>query len=147
MGSDNMAAVDRFGREIDDDQFNLTFENGGHVRMLGERRGASGGVSGSESFHSPYFREAMAELRAGQSAVKPVRTRGLSAGLVIAAVVFCYGLLAMDIPVIYLAFSFIIYAFAPTLGKLSPAHSAAIQQAVRTFSVTTFVGAIVMAMV
>ena len=143
-----MAAVDRFGREIDDDQFDLTFENGGHVRMLGERRGAAGtGVSGSESFHSPYFREAMAQVRAGQRSPRPVRTRGLSAGLVIAAVIFCYGLLTMDIPVIYLAVSFIVYAFAPTLGKMSPAHSAAIQQAVRTFSVTTFIGAIVMAMV
>lgn len=143
-----MAAVDRFGREIDDEQFNLTFENGGHVRMVGERRSAAGSqVSGSESFHSPYFREAMAELRAGQHTVKPVRTRGLSAGLVIAAVVLCYGLLAMDIPVIYLAFSFIVYAFAPALGKLSPSHSASIQQAVRTFSVTTFIGAILMALV
>jgi len=142
-----MAAVDRFGREIDEDQFDLTFEEGGHVRMLGERRGASGHVSGSESFHSPYFREAMAELRAGNTASRPLRTRGLSAGLVIAALVFCYGLMTGDIPVIYLAFSFIIYALAPVLGKLSPAHSPAIQQAVRTFSVTTFIGAIVMAMV
>lgn len=143
-----MAAIDRFGREMDDDQFHLTFEEGGHVRMLGERPGANNSsASGSESFHSPYMREAMTQLRLGSAKRKPVRTRGLSAGLVIAAVILCYGFVAKDIPVIYLAFSFIIYVMAPVLGKLSPAHSQAIQQAVRTFSVTTFVGAIVMAMV
>lgn len=141
-----MAVIDRFGREIDEDQFRLTFEEGGHVRMLGERPGDAAG-SGSESFHSPYLREAAARRPQGAPKGKPARARGLSAGLVIAAFVLCYGFLTKDIPVIYLAFSFIIYALAPILGKLSPAHSQAIQQAVRSFSITTFLGAIIMAMV
>lgn len=141
-----MAVIDRFGREIDENQFRLTFEEGGHVRMLGERPGDACS-SGSESFHSPYLRKTMAGRPQGTPKEKPVRARGLSAGLVIAAFVLFYGLLIQDIPVIYLAFSFIIYVMAPVLGKLSPAHSQAIQQAVRSFSITTFLGAIIMAMV
>lgn len=142
-----MAAIDRFGREIDEDQFRLTFEEGGDVRMLGERPGDANDTGRSQAFHSSYLREAMAELRQSRPKGKPARARGLSAGLVIAAFILCYGLLTKDIPVIYLAFSFIIYVLAPVLGKLSPAHSQAIQQAARSFSVTTFLGAIIMAMV
>lgn len=140
-----MAAINRFGREMDEEDFRLTFEEGGHVRMLGERPGDAAG-SGSQSFHSPYFRETIAELRQGTATGKPVRVRGLSVGMVLSAIVLCYGFLTQDIPVIYLAFSLIIYALAPVLGRLSPAHSQAIRQAVRSFSVTTFLGAILMAM-
>lgn len=87
------------------------------------------------------------QAAAGNPKGQPLRARGLPAGLVIAAFILCYGLLTKDIPVIYLAFSFIIYVLAPVLGKLSPAHSQAIQQAARSFSITTFLGAIIMAMV
>lgn len=95
------------------------------------------------TFHSKHFTETQDE-----DSDKPKRKRKLShaetSGVAISAVMLIYSLTTQDKPLFFASAALIIFLLRPLIGALCGKHNQAVQNALHSFSLVLFVGALIM---
>lgn len=92
------------------------------------------------TFHSKHFKTANDDD-------KPKRKRKLShaetSGVAISAVMLIYSLTTQDKPLFFVSAALIIFLLRPLIGILFGKHNAAVQNALHSFSIVLFIGALI----
>lgn len=76
--------------------------------------------------------------------VKKKLSHAESSGIAISAVMLIYSISEQDKPLFFLSISLLIFLLRPLIGALFGEHSQAVQNALHSFSVVLFIGALIL---
>ena len=95
------------------------------------------------TFHSKAMQR---DLERADAPDKPKRklSHAETSGVVISAVMLVYSLVEMDKPLFFLSTALMIFLLRPLIGALFGEHNRAVQNALHSFSVVLFIGALIM---
>ncbi|MBQ6297177.1 MAG: hypothetical protein IJK81_05735 [Selenomonadaceae bacterium] len=93
------------------------------------------------TFHSKHFMDTQ-----NDDSDKPKRKRKLShaeaSGVVISTVMLIYSIVEEDKPLFFLSSALLIFLLRPIIGALAGKHNRAVQNALHSFSIVLFIGAL-----
>ena len=75
--------------------------------------------------------------------IKTKLSHAETSGIAISAVMFAYSLAEGDKPLFFLSTSLLIFLLRPLIGALAGKHNRAVQNALHSFSVVLFIGALI----
>ena len=95
------------------------------------------------TFHSKAMQH---DLERDDTPAKPKRkfSHAETSGVVISGVMLIYSLVEMDKPLFFLSTALMIFLLRPLIGALFGEHNQAVQNALHSFSVVLFIGALIM---
>ena len=102
----------------------------------------SADMSRPKTFHSKNFTDDSDEKKS--SPIKTKISHAEASGVVISAVMLIYSLAEFDKPLFFLSTALLIFLLRPLIGALFGKHNRAVQNALHSFSVVLFIGALIM---
>ena len=95
-----------------------------------------------KTFHSKNFTDE--KKSSAQPAIKKKISHAEASGVLISAVMLVYSLAEADKPLFFLATALLTFLLRPLIGALFGKHNRAVQNALHSFSVVLFIGALIM---
>lgn len=95
------------------------------------------------TFYSKHFTDEHDE-NSGKSKRKRKLSHAETSGVAISIVMMIYGVTTLDKPLFFVSASLLTFLLRPLIGALFGKHNAAIQNALHTFSLVLFIGALIM---
>ena len=95
------------------------------------------------TFYSKHFTDEHDE-NSGKSKRKRKLSHAETSGVAISIVMMIYGATTLDKPLFFVSASLLTFLLRPLIGALFGKHNAAIQNALHTFSLVLFIGALIM---
>ncbi len=95
-----------------------------------------------KTFHSKNFTDVTDEKKS--SPIKTKISHAEASGVIISAVMLIYSLAESDKPLFFLSTALLTFLLRPLIGALFGKHNRAVQNALHSFSVVLFIGALIM---
>ena len=96
-----------------------------------------------KTFHSKKFIDNEEDKVTHEPEIKQKLTHAEASGVVISAVMLIYSIYEADKPLFYLSTALITFLLRPLIGKLFGKHNRAVQNALHSFSIVLFIGAMI----
>ena len=99
-----------------------------------------------KTFHSKNFTDGITEKKSSQQEppLKMKISHAEASGVIISAVMLIYSLAESDKPLFFLSTALLTFLLRPLIGALFGKHNRAVQNALHSFSVVLFIGALIM---
>ncbi len=108
-------------------------------------------ASQHKAFHSKRFVDSETQAKEDkekssprESEIKLKLSHAETSGVAISAVMLAYALSEGDTPLFFLSTALLIFLLRPLIGALAGKHNRAVQNALHSFSIVMFIGALVM---